>query len=387
MAIFAYSAPPPPPYTNASSPPSTVRAPSRSRSLNPLPVRHRNRSLSIRSSKNKDGSGDSYASASKAAAPKHRFTMASLRGMQQPELSKRLYKLIKSENHAISAHETAGRERSSVAGQLSEWGEATGDDAVSDVSDKLGVLMAEMAEQEDMFAQNLEDYRGVLKQIRNTESSVQPSRDHKAKVADEIAKLKYKEPSNTKIVQLEQELVRAEAQSLVAEAQLTNITRQKFKEAYDIHLAAVIERAEKQAMLAKHARRVLNLLDDSPIVPGETHPTYGSESAGRDILNDAEDELRAWQPRYEPITSNATSLGSNAMPTTSSVGGGGIGIGSTASEYAAAGGEVQQSPVEGDVHPAYRSQVRSVSGSSAGGGERKQNPPYPISEAESSVAA
>lgn len=42
-------------------------------------------------------------------------------------------------------------------------------------------------------------------------------------MSDEIAKLKYKEPQSTKIVQLEQELVRAEAQSLVAEAQLTNI--------------------------------------------------------------------------------------------------------------------------------------------------------------------
>lgn len=35
--------------------------------------------------------------------------------------------------------------------------------------------------------------------------------------------MKYKEPQSTKIVQLEQELVRAEAQSLVAEAQLSNI--------------------------------------------------------------------------------------------------------------------------------------------------------------------
>lgn len=42
-------------------------------------------------------------------------------------------------------------------------------------------------------------------------------------MSDEIAKLKYKEPQSTKIVQLEQELVRAEAQSLVAEAQLNNI--------------------------------------------------------------------------------------------------------------------------------------------------------------------
>ncbi|KAL9078018.1 MAG: hypothetical protein Q9157_003049 [Trypethelium eluteriae] len=240
--------------------------------------------------------------------------MSSLRGMQQPELSKKLFKLIKTENHCIGAYESAGRERASIATQLSEWGESTNDDAISDISDKLGVLMAEIAEQEDLYAQNLEDYRGVLKQIRNTESSVQPSRDHKAKVSDEIQKLKYKEPSSTKIVQLEQELVRAEAQSLVAEAQLTNITRQKFKEAYDIHFAALIERGEKQALLAKHARRVLNLLDDTPIVPGDQHPTYEGTETGRHSLNDAEDELRAWNSTAEPITSNAGTMASGAIP-------------------------------------------------------------------------
>lgn len=104
--------------------------------------------------------------------------------LRQPELSKRLFKLIKTENHAIGAYESAGRETHSLATQLSDWGESTEDDAISDISDKLGVLLAEIAEQEDLFAQNLEDSRGVLKQIRNTESSVQPSRTHKAKVGD-----------------------------------------------------------------------------------------------------------------------------------------------------------------------------------------------------------
>jgi len=94
-----------------------------------------------------------------------------------------LYKLIKSQNHAISAYETASKESTSIASQLSEWGESTEDEALSDVSDKLGVLLAEIAEQEDLFAQGLEDSRGVLKQIRNTESSVQPSRTHKQKVS------------------------------------------------------------------------------------------------------------------------------------------------------------------------------------------------------------
>jgi small-conductance mechanosensitive channel len=179
---------------------------------------HRQRALSVRSKK-----GDNAPKSQDAK--KHRFTMATLRGMRQPELSKKLFTIIKSENHAIGAYESAGRERITIASQLSDWGESTGDDSISDVSDKLGVLLSEIGEQEDQFAGNLEDYRNILKQIRNTESSVQPSRDHKAKVADEIQKLKYKEPESTKIVTLEQELVRAEAQNLVAEAQLSNVVR------------------------------------------------------------------------------------------------------------------------------------------------------------------
>jgi len=264
-----------------------------------------NRSLSVRSKKS--GSGEK-------SAPKHRFTMASLRGTQQPELSKKLYKIIKSENHAIGAYESAARERQGIAQQLSEWGESTGDETISEISDKLGVLLAEIAEQEDLYAQGLEEYRGVLKQIRNTESSVQPSRDHKTKVSDEIAKLKYKEPQSTKIVQLEQELVRAEAQSLVAEAQLSNITRQKFKEAYDHHFAATIERAEKQIILAKHARRLLNLVDDTPIVPGDTHAPFAEVEAARQVLNDAESDLQNYRLEVEPITSNSGTLGVGAMP-------------------------------------------------------------------------
>ena len=132
-------------------------------------------------------------------------------------------RLIKTENDVIGAYELAGRERLTMASQLSEWGEGTEDEAVSDISDKLGVLFAEMGEQEDVYAQSMEDYRALLKQIRNTEGSVQPTRDNRSKVADEIQKLKYRDPTNAKLETLEQELVRAEAHNLVAEAQLTNV--------------------------------------------------------------------------------------------------------------------------------------------------------------------
>lgn len=265
-----------------------------------------NRALSIR--------GKGRKSDSQPNVNKHAFSMSTFRGMRESELSKKLFKLIKTENHAIGAYETAGRERVSIASQLSDWGESTNDDSISDLSDKIGVLLSEIGEQEDLYAQNLEDYRSILKQIRNTESSVQPSRDQKTKIADEIAKLKYKEPTSPKLVTLEQELVRAEAQNLVAEAQLTNITRQKLKEAYDQNFAATIERAEKQIILARQGRRLLNLLDDTPVVPGDVRQPFANAAEARNILNDAEQELQAWRPNLEPVQSQAGGLGVNLMP-------------------------------------------------------------------------
>ncbi|KAK9771524.1 putative Sphingolipid long chain base-responsive protein LSP1 [Seiridium cardinale] len=252
---------------------------------------NRNRALSIRSkSSNRNDGGGSGRKA---------FSFQSLRGNMQPELSRKLYKVIKSSNNLITAHDTAAKERTVIATQLSEWGEQTQDEAVSDISDKVGVILSELGDQEDGYAQNLEESRGILKAIRNTEKSVQPSRDNKAKIADEIQKLKMKEPQSTKIVVLEQELVRAEAENMVAEAQLSNITRQKLKEAYAAEFAAVIERAERQIILAKHGRRLLSLLDDSPITPGDAQRQYVHGNEARQVLNDAEDDLRKWELNLE----------------------------------------------------------------------------------------
>ena len=92
-------------------------------------------------------------------------------------------------------------------------------------------------------------------------------------------------------------------------------TRQKLKEAYDIHFAAVIERAEKQILLARHGRRILNLLDDTPVVPGDTRPAFEHAHQARQVLHDAEEDLREWTPSLEPVPSSATDLGTNLMPT------------------------------------------------------------------------
>ncbi|KAH9892993.1 Eisosome component PIL1-domain-containing protein [Xylariomycetidae sp. FL2044] len=215
-----------------------------------------------------------------------------------PDLSKKLTQLVKMEKNVMRSLELVAKERMEVAQQLSIWGEA-GDEDVSDVTDKLGVLLYEIGELEDQYVDRYDQYRVTMKSIRNIETSVQPSRDRKQKIADQIAQLKYKEPNSPKIVVLEQELVRAEAESLVAEAQLSNITREKIKAAYTYQFDALREHCEKVAIIAGFGKHLLELIDDTPVTPGETRSAYDGYEASKAIIQDCEDALTNW------VTSNA----------------------------------------------------------------------------------
>jgi hypothetical protein len=186
------------------------------------------------------------------------------------------------------------------------------------------IILSEVGEIEDNYAIALEGSRQVLKHIRNTESSVHPTRENKTKITNQIGHLKHKDPASPKILTLEQELVRAEAENLVAEAQLTNITRQKLKEAYITQINALVERSEKQAILARHARRLLDLLDDTPMVPGTERAGYDHERAAKEILLDAEEELGKWEPRQDVDYTPSSRLEGNLLPS--------VGNGSVATE-------------------------------------------------------
>ena len=199
--------------------------------------------------------------------------------------------------------ELVGRERMEVAQQLSIWGEGCDDD-VSDVTDKLGVLIYEIGELEDQFVDRYDQYRVTIKSIRNIEASVQPSRDRKQKITDQIAQLKYKEPNSPKIVVLEQELVRAEAESLVAEAQLSNITREKLKAAYNYQFDALREHSEKLAVIAGFGKHLLELIDDTPVTPGETRPAYDGYEASKATIQDCEDALTNWISQNAAVKSS-----------------------------------------------------------------------------------
>ncbi|QLG74863.1 hypothetical protein HG535_0H01900 [Zygotorulaspora mrakii] len=210
-----------------------------------------------------------------------------------PELARKLSQLVTTEKGVLRSLEVVSNERRAAARQLSLWG-ADNDEDVSDVTDKLGVLIYELGELQDQFIDKYDQYRITLKSVRNIEASVQPSRDRKEKITNEIAHLKYKDPQSPKVPVLEQELVRAEAESLVAEAQLSNITREKLKAAFNYQFDSIRELAEKFALIAGYGKALLELLDDSPLTPGEARPAYDGYEASRQIIIDAEIALESW---------------------------------------------------------------------------------------------
>lgn len=155
-----------------------------------------------------------------------------------------------------------------------------------------------------------------------------------------------------------------------------------------MHFAATIERAEKQVILARHGRRFLNLLDDTPVVPGDARPAFEHADQARQILNDAEEDLRDWQPNLEPIPSAATGMGPSLMPNSTGTGAPSS-VGATESSIHGGGSsEVPASHVgagEEHFHPTHQQvepETRNVSGGTA-----VNHPTYAGSEAEQSTAS
>lgn len=115
--------------------------------------------------------------------------------------------------------------------------------------------------------------------------------------------MKYKEPNSPRIVVLEQELVRAEAESLVAEAQLSNITREKLKSAFTYQFDALREHCEKLAIIAGFGKHLLELVDDTPVTPGETRQAYDGYETSKAIIQDCEDALTNWVEQNAAVAS------------------------------------------------------------------------------------
>jgi hypothetical protein len=90
----------------------------------------------------------------------------------------------------------------------------------------------------------------------------------------------------------------------VAEAQLSNITREKLKAAFTYQFDALREHCEKIAIIAGYGKHLLELVDDTPVTPGETRQAYDGYEASKAIIQDCEDALTNWVTSRAAVRSN-----------------------------------------------------------------------------------
>lgn len=89
----------------------------------------------------------------------------------------------------------------------------------------------------------------------------------------------------------------------MAEAQLSNITREKVKAAYTYQFDALREHCEKVAIIAGYGKHLLELIDDTPVTPGETRAAYDGYEASKAIIQDCEDALTNWVTQNAAVSS------------------------------------------------------------------------------------
>lgn len=75
---------------------------------------------------------------------------------------------------------------------------------------------------------------------------------------------------------------------------MSNITREKIKAAYSYQFDALREHCEKVAIIAGYGKHLLELIDDTPVTPGETRAAYDGYEASKAIIQDCEDALTTW---------------------------------------------------------------------------------------------
>lgn len=68
-------------------------------------------------------------------------------------------------------------------------------------------------------------------------------------------------------------------------------------------------------------KRTISTHTPESVVPGDVRPPFEHSAQARQILNDAEDDLREWQPSIDPVPSSATEMGTNLMPSSSTTAG------------------------------------------------------------------
>ncbi|CAI2182320.1 14378_t:CDS:2 [Funneliformis geosporum] len=212
--------------------------------------------------------------------------------------TKHLTKLLTAERGVCDSLSTLTYEQNETAKYLSIWGKSEGAD-LSDITEKLAILIAKLSESEGTLAKRYAQYRGHLKDIRSREETMREQRLKKESLWNKIEKEERKashskrpEVAEQKLKDFQKELEKVDRESLEAD-----FKRQKLQTALLLQLDAFLEFGEKLIIIANNSKDIVEQISTETTTPGESRKTYTGYEKTSQAISNATVALSTWTPK------------------------------------------------------------------------------------------
>ncbi|KAI8640824.1 Eisosome component PIL1-domain-containing protein [Parasitella parasitica] len=181
------------------------------------------------------------------------------------------------------------------ANNLISYGSVLGDDT-ADVTNKLGHLLILWSNILMEFQDSVNQYRDTLKSISVKEATLQPGRDQKRKIRDQIERLKSSLSALDKVKSLEEQLEQLEEFTAPDEADMKNFKRIATREGLYLLLNGMHAMASKSDIISTFGKYIVDELDVEPVKAGEERRPYEGTEKTKRIHDDAQKAIEEWNP-------------------------------------------------------------------------------------------
>ncbi|KAG0336240.1 hypothetical protein BG004_008150 [Podila humilis] len=198
-----------------------------------------------------------------------------------------------------SSLKTLDKEITSEAKLISGWGTQEGDD-LTDVCQRMTQVMEEIGLVQQAYSIQHTAYRKKIKSLKTQEMTLDDNRKKKHDLTAQIAKQQKSNKENPiKMMELQNALERVSAELLAQEMDLLQFKRVTIRDAFNGKFDAMIEYAEKMALISGYGRQITNVIDTGPQEP-DSAPLYGGSEYTAATINQVKVAVTSWQPA--PIT-------------------------------------------------------------------------------------
>ncbi|KAF9044777.1 hypothetical protein BDZ89DRAFT_979852 [Hymenopellis radicata] len=220
---------------------------------------------------------------------------------QQYSSTTPVQKIITTEKGVAIDFDSVSRDSKAQSKELYTWGQSELDD-LKDVTDRLAYLNFVQGSLASSLAVKLDSARAPLKLLRDAETAITPRRNIRLGLQSQIARVEHdsQKGNEKKLVDLKDQLRKAEADDLPQEKEIELLKRKAIREGEQMKWEAIREYGEKLVLLAQAASPVIAALPVLPPAPDSPYLGAGATGAARASLQRALDNYKTGHINLPP---------------------------------------------------------------------------------------